>query len=209
MVKITIFVEGGGDTRNQQSACRKGFREFFNKLDIKASITIIACGNGKNTYDDFCIGFKKTKIDEYCLLLVDSEAAIKNSNKWQHFCSYIDAKSIKPNNAKEEHLHFMVECMEAWFMADKETLANYYGKDFNLNALPKKTDIEKIAKQDLIDGLDNATRKTLKGKYSKSKREHSFELLSKISSEKVIKQSLHAKTLYEILKEPKEYLSSN
>lgn len=208
MVKITIFVEGGGDTRNQQSACRKGFREFFDKLDIKASITIIACGNGKNTYDDFCIGFKKTKIDEYCLLLVDSEAPLTNTNKWQHFSSYIDAKSIKPNNAKEENLHFMVECMEAWFMADKQTLANYYGKYFNLNVLPKTTDIEKIAKQDLIDGLDNASRKTTKGKYSKSKREHSFELLSRINATDVVKNSPRAETLCNILKEPEKYFLS-
>jgi hypothetical protein len=207
MVKITLYVEGGGDTRNQQSDCRRGFREFFNKLGIKSSITIIACGSRRNTYDSFCIGLKKIKNNEYCLLLVDSEAPITHSNKWQ----YVNLRELdkwkQPDNAIEEHLHFMVECMEAWFMADKITLANYYGKEFKQNALPQNSNIENISKQDLLNGLKNATRHTSKGEYSKGG--HSFELLSRINASEVIKNSSYAENLCNILKEPEKHLLSH
>lgn len=197
MVKITIFVEGGGDTRLQQGGCRKGFREFFNKLVIKSSLTIIACGSRKNAYNSFCTELKKNKNNEYCLLLVDSEAPVTNLNVWQHVLLREGDKWQKPDNATEEHLHFMVECMEAWFMADKQTLVSYYGQEFNQNTLSKNTNIEAISKQDLYATLNNATRKTTKGGYSKGG--HSFELLSKIDANKVIANSPYAKRLHDTL----------
>lgn len=197
MVKITLYVEGGGDTRLQQSSCRKGFSEFFKKLDIKLSV--IACGGRLNAYNDFCTALKKCKNGEYFLLLVDSEAPVTHSSVWQHVLFREDDKWQKPEKATEEHLHFMVECMEAWLMADKKALADYYGKDFNQNALSKNTHIEIISKQDLFDTLNNATRKTTKGGYSKGS--HSFEILSKIDANKVIAQSPYANRLYETLQE--------
>jgi hypothetical protein len=197
VVKITIFVEGGGDTRNQQGACRKGFREFFNKLIIKASFTIIACGSRKNAYDSFCIGLKNSKINEHCLLLVDSEAPINSPSVWQHVLLREGDKWEKPDNATEEHLHFMVECMETWFIADKQALVTYYGKNFKQNALPQNTTIEAISKSDLYGGLKKATKDTTKGTYSKGG--HSFEILSKIDANKVIENSPHAKKLHDRL----------
>lgn len=197
MVKITIFVEGGGDTRNQQSSCRKGFSEFFKKLGFE--LTVVACGRRFKAYEDFCIGLKNCKENEYCLLLVDSEAPVTNVSKWQHvFLREGDGKEWqKPDNATEKHLHFMVECMEAWFMADKQTVAVYYGKDFKQNALPQNTTIEAISKSDLYDGLKKATKDTTKGSYSKGG--HSFEILSKIDANEVVKKSSHARRLHETL----------
>jgi len=197
MVKVTIFVEAGGDTRLQQGGCRKGFREFLNKLAIKSAPTIIACGSRKNAYDSFCMGLKNTKNNEYCLLLVDSETPVTNSNVWQHVYLREGDKWQKPDKATEEHLHFMVECMEAWFMADKQTLISYYGQGFNQNALSQNANIEDISKQDLYATLNNATRKTAKGGYSKGG--HAFELLSKIDANKVIANSPYAKRLHNTL----------
>ena len=45
----------------------------------------------------------------------------------------------------------MVQCMEAWFLADKDSLAAYYGNNFKQNALPARPDIENIAKDDHIE----------------------------------------------------------
>ena len=205
MVKVTIFVEGGGDTRLQQRDCRKGFREFFNKLTIKSSLTIIACGGRKNAYDSFCIGLKNTKNNEYCLLLVDSEAPVNTQTVWQHVYLREGDKWQKPDKATEEHLHFMIECMEAWFMADKQTLISYYGQGFNQNALSQNANIEAISKQDLYATLNNATRKTAKGAYSKGG--HSFEILSKIDANKVIVNSPYAQRLLDTLQKPSKSLT--
>ncbi|MSP28287.1 MAG: DUF4276 family protein [Methylococcales bacterium] len=205
MVKITIYAEGGGDTRLQQASCRKGFSEFFRKVDIKLSV--IACGGRLTAYKDFCKALKTCKKDEYCLLLVDSEAPVTNISKWQHVLLREGDKWQKPDNATEEHLHFMVECMEAWFMVDKKTLADSYGKEFNHNALSKNTNIDSISKQDLYATLNNATCKTTKGGHSKCG--HSFELLSRINANEVIKNSSYAENLCKILKEPEKHLPSN
>ena len=205
MVKVTIFVEGGGDTRLQQSDCRKGFGEFFNKLAIKSSLIIIACGGRKNAYDSFCMGLKNTKNNEYCLLLVDSEAPVNSPSVWQHVYLRVGDKWQKPDKATEEHLHFMVECMEAWFMADKQTLISYYGQGFNQNALSQNAKIEDISKQDLYATLNNATRKTAKGGYSKGR--HSFEILSKIDAKEVVDKSPYAKRLLDTLQKPAKFLT--
>ncbi len=198
MVKITIYIEGGGDNRNLQKRCRRGFSEFFKKLNLQ--INIVACGGRQFAYNDFCIKLKNTKPNEHCLLLVDSEAPINEGmNVWQHVFLRKGDGWAKPDKATDKHLHFMVECMESWFMADKEALANYYGKKFNKNALSKNTNIENISKQDLYDTLKVATKYTTKGSYSKGG--HSFEILSKIDANNVTNKSPSAKRLHKTLQE--------
>jgi hypothetical protein len=197
MVKdITIYVEGGGnDNQRLAKECRRGFSEFFKQLGIRARI--VACGGRNNAYHRFCIGLKR---NEHCFLLVDSEESVKDKmNVWQHVFLRQGDNWEKPNNATEYHLHFMVECMEAWFMADKETLANYYNKNFHQNVLPKNSNIEDIPKSTLIESLKKATRDTAKGEYSKGG--HSFDILSKINATKVIDNSFYAKRLRDTLKD--------
>ncbi|NOQ34860.1 MAG: DUF4276 family protein [Methylococcaceae bacterium] len=192
MVKVSVYVEGGA-TRHPRlnKDCRKGFSNFFERLGLKITPKIIPCGNRQDAYDDFCIGLKKSKNNEYCLLLVDSEAPVSNPSVWQH------VEWQKPKNVTEKHLHFMVECMEAWFMADKQALAQYYGKDFKANALPSHSNIEKISKRDLINTLKKATKDTTKGVYSKGN--HSFKILSEIDANKVVESSSYTKRLYDTL----------
>jgi hypothetical protein len=198
MVKeITIYVEGGGnDNQRLAKECRRGFSEFLKKLGIR--VKIVACGGRDNAYHRFCIGLKR---NEHCFLLVDSEESVKDKmDVWQHVFLRQGDNWEKPNNATEHHLHFMVECMEAWFMADKETLADYYNKNFHQNVLPKNSNIEDIPKSTLMESLKKATRDTAKKEYSKG--EHSFDILSKIDAIKVIDNSFYAKRLRDTLKDP-------
>lgn len=129
--------------------------------------------------------------------MIDSEAPVTTQNKWQHVYLRQGDNWQKPDNATEDHLHFMVECMETWFMADKKTLANYYGKDFKEGALPQNSNIEDISKSSLLNSLENATKNTTKGKYGKGG--HYFDILSQIDAKKVIDNSVYAKRLYEHL----------
>ena len=93
----------------------------------------------------------------------------------------------------------MVQCMEAWFLADKDRLVAYYGNGFNQNALPARQDIENIAKNDVLNGLKNATRSGVsKGEYGKG--QHSFDILAQIDPDKVVAASPHAKRLVNTLK---------
>lgn len=45
----------------------------------------------------------------------------------------------------------MVQCMENWFMADKECLALFFGQGFNVNALPNNPNIEAILTTDIFN----------------------------------------------------------
>ena len=46
--------------------------------------------------------------------------------------------------ATDEHVHLMVQCMEAWFFADTDSLAEYFGRDFNRNTLPRRRKLKKL-----------------------------------------------------------------
>ena len=92
----------------------------------------------------------------------------------------------------------MVQCMEAWFLADKDALVDFFGADFNRNALPQRAEVEDIPKRDLEKGLEAATRQCGKGTHTIRGR-HSFEVLAQLAPEKVIDASPHAERLVNTL----------
>ncbi len=93
----------------------------------------------------------------------------------------------------------MVQCTEAWFLADQETLGSFYGHEFLADFLPGQPNVELIAKRDVIQALEHASRPTQKGQYQKTK--HSFVLLERIDPIKVRDASVHAARLFRIVAE--------
>ena len=77
---------------------------------------------------------------------------------------------------------FMVQLMEAWFLADRECLASYYGASFRAGRLPGNQP-EDVAKNDVMDSLRQATQETPKGAYHKT--DHAPELLNQLNPETV------------------------
>ena len=73
----------------------------------------------------------------------------------------------------------MVQLMEAWFLADRRALQNYYGPRFNTRILPANSQPEGILKGDVINRLRDATRDTPKRAYDKTA--HAPDLLRRIS----------------------------
>lgn len=70
----------------------------------------------------------------------------------------------------------MVECMEAWLIADRRAMQEYYGPDFRLGAIPSRRDVEQVAKADVYAALERATHPCGRGKQY-DKGGHSFKLL--------------------------------
>jgi len=199
---VKIYVEGGGDGGNLRDRCRCAFAQFAKRLfkDTELSAKnpqFVACGSRNEAFDRFCTAIKH---NEPCLLLIDSEAPVSTKSPWLHLQSRSnDTNWRKPENAEEDQCHLMVQCMEAWFIADKNAIEQYYGKDFHSNRLPDSTDIEKIDKQQLLDALENASRDTIKGRYGKGK--HSFGILAEIDPKKVELASRWAKRFFDVLRE--------
>jgi len=202
-VNVKVYVEGGGDTNALRTRCREGFSEFFRKAGLEGRMPrIVASGGRGRAFDDFRTALKTAGAKGFIVLLVDSEAAVDAGNgPWTHLKSRDDWN--KPATAADHNAHLMVQCMEAWFLADKDTLAAFFGGGFNRGALPPREEVEDIAKQDVLNGLKAATRHCdKKGDYGKGR--HSFEILARVDPAKVTGASLHAKRLVETLIEKTE-----
>lgn len=191
-MNVRVYVEGGGDSREMKAKCRRGFSYFFRKTDLAGQMPrVISCGSRQRTYDRFCTTVAQAKEDTFIILLVDSEGPV-TVRPWLHLRDRDNWH--KPSNVTDNNAHLMVQCMEAWFLADKDTLRGYFGQGFNENALPRRFNVENISKDDLNEGLKRATRhSTRKGAYHKGN--HSYDILSTLNPQKVIDASPHAERL--------------
>lgn len=212
MVVMKLFVEGGGDAKTLRTACREGFTEFLKKAGLLGYMPrVVPCGSRKNAYDDYCIALRN---GEAAMLLVDSEDSVapallvvnkddsvKTAQPWVHLQNRTGDKWMKPINANDVHCHLMVQCMEAWFLADRQMLQTFFGQGFNVNALPSTGNpIEEVAKSKIYQSLDDAT-KNCKTKAPYGKGEHSFKLLALIDPSKVTTSSRWAKRFVDEMKQ--------
>lgn len=189
MPTVKLYVEGGGDSHALRTACRKGFSQFLEKAGLTGKMPrIIACGSRNDAYKSFCTALKQNR-DELPLLLVDSEMLVAPNNIcWEHLRQRDNWS--KPQGANDTHAHLMAQCMETWLIADRDTLANYFGNGFNQNSLPRNPDLEAVAKEEIYRSLKNATQQTIKGSYSKGN--HSFEILARINPDLTRKRCSYA-----------------
>jgi hypothetical protein len=206
---VKLYVEGGGDSKSLQIECRRGFREFLKKAGLKGKMpAIVACGGRQQAYDAYCTALKS---GEPAALLVDSEAPVAPAHQqpndpaqwqpWQHLKAH-DGWA-KPANALDTDCHLMVQVMESWFLADRETLKDFFGQDFRENALPAANrPIEGMAKGQVYGALKQATQ-NCKTKAEYRKGEHSFKLLAMIDPAKVVKASPWAQRFVDELKKKK------
>ena len=181
-MSATVYVEGGGDGNKALKAeCRRAFKEFFEKAGLAGRLPRVVPGGGrKQTYDDFCTAFNGAGNRDFVALLVDSESPIADGvGPWTHLGTRQDDGWARPQGAMDENAHLMVQCMEAWFLADRETLAAVFGAGFRRGGLPGQQNVERVRKRDVLDGLENAARdcRTRQG-YRKGR--DSFDILSRL-----------------------------
>lgn len=184
--EFRIFVEGG-DKGQLAQKCRQGFSRFFEKSGLgERKPRIVSCGTRGAAYEDFCHALSRAGEKDIYLLLVDSEAAVGVGQEqvWAHVKNRQGDGWDQPADANAEMLHFMVECMENWFLADHQALGKYFGQGFRGASLPKQRNVESVAKNEVYSALRRATENCdTKGTYSKGK--HSFALLESIDPAKV------------------------
>jgi hypothetical protein len=176
-VTVTIYVEGA----SSGSRCREGFAEYCAKVAPEGCrFRIVACGGRNQAFDDFRTAIRS---GQRCALLVDSERAVEPGVSSEDHLLRWDRQTF-PNDSQRD-VFLMVQAMEAWFFADREAVAAYYGQGFRPNALRgDERNVEIILKDDLVPSLISATTGTkTKGAYQKVR--HGFDLLAMISPEKV------------------------
>ena len=193
-MRVLIYVEGGSQG-STKSACRQAFRLFLEKVIPRGSFQVIACGSRSEAFQDFQVALRSHPTD-YIILLVDSEEAVF-ARPWAHLQTRVGDGWRQPNGTSEDQAHLMVQVMESWFLADRNTLADYYGQSFRASSLPRRSNVELIPKRDVLRALEQASKQTLKGPYHKTK--HAFDLLELINPTPVRAASVHADRLFNVL----------
>ena len=154
-MSVKIYVEGGGVRESSLTKCRRGFTKFFAELlRGKNRVRVIPCGGRAKALRDFRIAHEAAKSGEHVILLVDSEGPVEpHVSPWDYLWVNEKDKWEKPKNAEEDQAHLMVQCMEAWFMADREAVVEYFGKRVKISDFPDpvNNDIERIPKVKITD----------------------------------------------------------
>lgn len=199
MVDMLLYVEGGGDAKLLRTACRKGFSEFLRKAGLRGHMPrIVACGGRRQAYDDFCTALNQGK--HAAMLLVDSEDPVTVELPWTHLLQRSADEWPTPSDSADEDCHLMVQCMETWFLADRDALKTFFGQGYNAAALPAaENPIEFVSRQSVSQALAEATRHC-KTKAPYKKGEHSFDLLARIDPGKVAAASKWAVRLVTTIK---------
>jgi hypothetical protein len=181
VVTLTIYVEGGSATLSRK--CRLGFQTFFEKAGQKGNMPhFVSAGSRERAFDMYRTALK---FGDRAMLLVDSEAPVTHTSPWTHLRNRPGDGWEKPGTAPDNDCHLMVQCMEHWFLADRETLKAFYGQGYRESALPSAgTSLESIPKDTLSKSLYEATRNS-RTKRAYSKGGHSFDLLARIDPAKV------------------------
>jgi hypothetical protein len=198
-VKVVVYVEGGGRQRRTLDHCRRGFGELFEKVVREGhQPKVVACSDRRSTFDDFRNDAEGGR-EGFLVLLVDSEGPVDaNVASW----AYLGTQDSwnRPANVRDDQAHLMVQCMESWFLADRDALSRYYDQGFLINSLPARANVEEIPKRDVERALKHASRHTkTKGPYHKTR--HGFDLLALIDPSKLRGASVHARQLFQVLEE--------
>jgi len=177
-VSASIYLEGGGESKELHIRCREGFRKLLEKCGYQGRLPrLTACGGRADTFEDFQTGHATKRDSDYVAMLIDSEEPLENLDAtWRHLKHY-DGWDM-PAGASNEQVLFMTTCMETWIVADRKTLTKHFGNKLQESALPALHDAESRSRQEIQKSLAHATRKCGNA-YAKGKR--SFELLGKLS----------------------------
>ena len=181
-MEIRIYFEG-------KATLRSGFEVFFADLKTAArgacsTIQLVAARNGLSDYRKA----SRTHPDAWNILLKDSEQAMPADPRQLGKSHGIDPAFV-------DRVFWMVELMEAWFLADPQMLAEYYGQGFVRTTIGQPADVERVPKAEVLNRLKHATRNTSKGEYHKVK--HAPYLLEKLDGSQVRDRAQQCRQLFE------------
>lgn len=180
MVKVRLYVEGGGDSRALHTECRRGFRKLLENAGFRERMpAITACGGRNAAFDDFRTAVQGAVGRDCPMLLVDSEAPVAEQDRsaWDHLRRRDGWE--RPARAADDQAQLMVQCMETWCVADRCALRRVFGECLQESALPALKDLEQRAKDNIQQALEHATRDCGHGRsYSKGRR--SFRVVAEL-----------------------------
>ena len=152
--RVVIHFEGAKDLR-------EGFVKLFGNHIERARqkrihFDMIAGGSNAETVKDFLRSCRRNPSD-LNVLLIDSEGSAPSAAEAIRALrsrSYWDANAA-PDDGQ---LNFMVQAMEAWFIADPQAMARYFRNGFAVGRLPHPQNAESASPNELTDSINQALR---------------------------------------------------
>jgi len=179
MVSVTIYVEGGGESKELKTRCREGFNKLIKKLEFDGRMPkIVACGGRDKAYGMFNNSITSATDNEFPILLVDSEDPITSGGPWDHLRARDNWN--RPVGAEDDQAQMMATCMETWMMADHATLREFFGSCLRERTLIQVNDLENRSRQELLEALKSSTSECGRNRgYDKGRC--SFQILAKLN----------------------------
>ena len=198
MVKVRVYIEGGGNSKLQHVQLRQGFNALFKKAGFADQMPGTFAGGGReSTFDAFKTAVAAGESDVYPMLLVDSEDPVNAATAWEHLRSREKTWEL-PAGVTDEQIQLMVTCMETWIIADRAALIRAFGPKLQTSALRPENDLETRLREDVQDALAHATRECGRDKvYSKGRR--SFQVLAQLNPAVLKPRLKHFRRLIETL----------
>jgi hypothetical protein len=158
-----LYVEGGGNSKNEKMALRQGIAKLLEKAGFGGKQPRIwACGGRQQAFRDFQIAIANKKICDGFILLVDSEEPVQTNDFGLDSpagCMHLKANDgwKKPKGIANSQVALMATCMETWFSTDRTALKAVFGDKLKESALPALNNMEMRSRQDLLRALESAT----------------------------------------------------
>jgi Domain of unknown function (DUF4276) len=175
--ELRIYFEG-------DSRLRPGFRQFLSEIAASArsrkwNFDLIATeGTPVQDFRDAL----KSHADAWNVLLLDWEDP-----------DGAEIRKKQLGNCDPDSVFWMVQVMEAWFLADVEALRALYKRRFNESAVGWNTKVEEIPKVDVLEKL----KKISGGEYHKV--QHGTKPLELIDPAKVRKAAPNCERLFRLI----------
>jgi len=183
---ITIYIEGGGDSKELHTRCREGFRNLLEKCGYIGKMPkLVACGGRGSAFSDFKTAHRGGITGDFDIMLIDSEDPMTDIEAaWNHLRKRDNWET--PEGATDDQVLFMTTCMETWIITDHQVLKDHYGSMLQVSALPSLINLEERGRHEVQNKIAHATR-NCKNSYKKGQR--SFEVLAKLTPD-LLKQHL-------------------
>ena len=197
MVKVALYVEGGGTGGRLGQLFRNAWRDFFISAGLSGNLPRVVRGGGREqTFQQFSEAVKAARPEDLPVLLVDSERPVASGHSvWEHL--QINDLWARPPGVGDEQAFLMAQSMETWLLADRAGLRDYFGASFRESRLPSQSNLEDIARERVQQSLERATAECNK-RYAKGAV--SFEVLRRINPDAVAERCPHAKAMFDCLR---------